>query len=59
MSWIKEQDKNPQELNEVELRSLPIKRNQSTDSKDDQRAQKKKGHTDWKDTRNVQQRNRQ
>ena len=46
MSWIKEQDKNPQELNEVELRSLPIKRNQSTDSKDDQRAQKKKGHTD-------------
>ena len=51
---MKEQDKNPQEqLHEVELGKLPKKRTQSTDSKDDRRAQKKNGRTDWKDTRGV------
>ena len=44
---MKEQDKNPQEqLHEVELGNLPKKRTQSTNSKDDRRAQKKNGRTD-------------
>lgn len=44
---MKEQDKNPQEqLHEVELGNLPKKRTQSTDGKDDRRAQKKNGRTD-------------
>ena len=40
---MKEQDKTPEELSEVEISSLPDKRVQSNDHKEDQQTQKKNG----------------